>query len=85
MGFTASNGQDLYNVFYPLIPGATQIGFNTNFLSGSQDLRYIFRSVVDGQPAGFNTGFVTNNQDLKDIFAVLGSIATPTPTPTPTL
>lgn len=88
MSFIASNGDDLFEIFYPLIPGATQISADTNFLSGSTDLRYIFRSVVDGNPAAFNTGFVVSGvsaQDLRYVFAVLGSITTPTPTNTPTI
>lgn len=82
--FIASNAQDLFQIFYPLVAGATQVVGNTGFLSGSQDLKFIFRSVVDGSPASFDTGFVTGGQDLRYVFAVLGSISTPTPTATNT-
>jgi len=89
--FTAANGQDLTQIFYPLIPGASQIGSDTSFLSGSTDLRYIFRSVVDGGPASQNTGYKigtasdgSGGTDLRYVFAALGSITTPTPTASPT-
>lgn len=83
MGFIASNNQDLFSIFYPLVSGTTPIQSSTGFVSGSQDLKYIFRNVADGGPASFDTGFVTGGQDLRYVFAAIGSIATPTPTPTP--
>jgi hypothetical protein len=84
MAFIASNSEDLFQIFYPLVPGATQVSGATGFLSGAQDLQNIFRSVADGSPASFDTGFVTGGLDLRYVFAVIGSISTPTPTPTNT-
>lgn len=84
MPYIASNGQDLFNVFYPLGSG-TQISSDTGYLSGAQDLRAIFRSVIDGSPAAFDTGYqIQDGTDLRDVFAVLGSITTTTPTASPT-